>query len=219
MDSPLDLGAKRNPFAFRRNLNQTSYDQNAIYQFIDQYATCTIGVEIDGTVQMVPTLYARVGDTILLHGSRASSIIRASLKNQKITILINATSALVLPDSIFDHTMDYKSVLIAGSPKEIVNSALKLKALKQLTDFILPGRWDQVRAPNEKEMRQTVIIEVAIEDALLKFSETELSQLESKTTWTAKINLGNRSFDVKNAPSPAPSPATDPAKIAEKFLR
>ena len=169
---------------------------------------------------VIPTLYARMDDEILVHGSRASSVLKAAQARSMVNLVVILVDALVLPDNIFDHTIDYRTVSVAGRAHLIDDPVAKARAAEHLSRAVRPGRYETVRAPDAKELRQTSLNAVSIEQAVMKFSDTGLEELDSSDTWTGKQALGLRPV------SPLPSNSwnkdrtgTDAEQVASRFLR
>lgn len=208
------------PYRLRRNKVQGSYSKERIYELLDSAAICHLAVVEDGLPVVIPTLYARMGDEVLLHGSRASSVLKAAGSQEKVNLVVTLVDALVLPDNIFDHTVDYRTVSVAGRARLVNEPVAKARALEHLSRVVLPGRWEQVRGPNDAELRQTSVIAVAIEQAAMKFSDTDLEEIDSAAAWTGRLVFGER--PVQPAPSKSWKDSVgsiDPSRIASRFLR
>ena len=189
------------PYRLRRNKNQASYAKSEIYALLDTAALCHLGVVIDGSPVVIPTLYARRANEILVHGSRASSVLASARSGSRVNLVVTVIDALVLPDSIFEHTIDYSSVSVAGTAREITSNPEKSQALTYLSEAVLPGRYAKVREPSESELRQSTVLSIEIEDASLKFSHTDLTEIDSPGVWTGRIALGARPLAVQPSAS------------------
>ena len=207
------------PFRLRRNKHQASYSRTEIYDVLDQKAICNLSVVIEGNPITVPTLFARRADEILIHGSTASSVINQAVSIGHGIITVTHIDAIVLPDSIFEHSLDYRSVLISGSTRAITEPAEKLAALKYISESVLPRRYATVREPNANELRQTSVMVLAIDQAVLKSSTTNGMEIDSTSVWTGHLNL--EPHQVRVLPSPSWSGAElpfNPVEMARKFL-
>ena len=208
------------PYRLRRNKVQGSYSKERIYALLDSAAICHLAVVDQGLPVVIPTLYARMGDEILVHASRASSVLKAAQAHESVNLVVTLVDALVLPDNIFDHTIDYRTVSVAGRVRLIEEPAAKARALEHLSRVVLPGRWEQVREPNDTELRQTSVIAVAIEQAVMKSSETDPEELDSPRAWTGRLIFGER--PVLPAPSQSWKESVgtiDPPQLASRFVR
>ena len=211
-----DTGA---PFRLRRNKHHGSYSRTEIYDFLDQRSICNISVVIEGNPITVPTLFARRADEILIHGSTASSVINQAISIGHGVITVTHIDAIVLPDSIFEHSVDYRSVLISGPTRAITEPTQKLAALKYISESVLPRRYATVREPNANELRQTSVMALAIDQAVLKSSRTQGNEIDSTSVWTGHLNLGPHQLGV--SPSPSWSGVEipfNPVEMARKFL-
>lgn len=138
------------------------YDRDAIYKILDEAFICHVGFVIDGQPFVIPTSYGRVGDTLYIHGSAASRMLRNLDKGIPVCITVTLLDGLVLARSIFNHSMNYRSVVILGTATLVEDPAEKLEALHRLSEHILPGRWADSRQPNERELKATFALRVPI---------------------------------------------------------
>ncbi len=183
------------PYRLRRNRETGVYDRERIYEFLDSGAIGTLGVIIDDKPVMIPTIYARVEDKIVFHGSKASAILRAAIENGYASLTTFVLDRIILPDSIFYHSVDYRSVSIAGRCHEIEDEEERTRLFRAFSDAILPKRYDSVREPNEQERRQTMVTVINIEEALYKFNETENEVIETNSeTSTSIVKLEPRNY-------------------------
>ena len=184
------------PYRLRRNRETAIYDQEQIYSFLDQGAIGTLGVIIEDKPVMIPTIYARVGDEVIMHGSKASAILNAAVANQYASLTTFVLDRIILPDSIFYHSVDYRSVSIAGPCREVEDEQERSRLFKSFSEAILPNRYDLVREPSEQERRQTMVIAIDIEEALYKVNETENEVIATDTeTPTAIVKVEGRNFN------------------------
>ena len=144
------------------------YDADTIYPIIDEALICHVGFVEAGQPFVIPTLHARLGDTILLHGARASRMIKHAEAGGELCITITLVDGLVLARSVFHHSVNYRSSVIFGRGSPIEGEAAQLQALEAFTERLIPGRWAEARPPNLNELRQTAIVAVAIESASAK---------------------------------------------------
>src|SRR5205823_6182800 len=126
------------------------YDRESIYKILDEAFVCHIGFSVDGQPFVIPTLYARVGDAIYFHGSAASRMLRGAATGISVCITVTLTDGLVLARSVFNHSINYRSVVALGKAELVNEPAEKLAALRAFTDTIVRGRWADSRGPNEK---------------------------------------------------------------------
>jgi uncharacterized protein len=127
-----------------------------------------VGFETGGQPFVIPTLYARVGDAIYFHGSAASRMLRGATASVPVCITVTLTDGLVLARSVFNHSMNYRSVVALGKATLVDSPAEKLEALHAFTEKILPGRWEDARQPNEKELKATSILKLPLTEISAK---------------------------------------------------
>jgi nitroimidazol reductase NimA-like FMN-containing flavoprotein (pyridoxamine 5'-phosphate oxidase superfamily) len=144
------------------------YDREAIYRILDEGFVCHVGFTADGQTFVIPTMYARVGDAIYFHGSAASRMLRRVSAGLNVCITVTLADGLVLARSVFNHSMNYRSVLALGNAAIVDEPAEKLAALRAFTEKILPGRWNDARQPNEKELQATSILRLPLTEISAK---------------------------------------------------
>jgi nitroimidazol reductase NimA-like FMN-containing flavoprotein (pyridoxamine 5'-phosphate oxidase superfamily) len=152
----------------KRLRERGSYDKETIYKIIDEAYYCHVSFVIDGQPYIIPTIHARIDDEIILHGSVASRMLKHIQAGNKVCIAVTHLDGLVLARSVFHHSMNYRSVVLFGNGKLITDSKAKLEAAKAITDHVMPGRWDDARRPNQKELDSTSFVSIKIEDASAK---------------------------------------------------
>ncbi|MDQ3751102.1 MAG: pyridoxamine 5'-phosphate oxidase family protein [Acidobacteriota bacterium] len=152
----------------RRLPKRGAFDRETIYKILDEGFVAHVGFNIDEQTFVIPTGYARTGDNLLIHGSQASRMMRAMAWEIQVCATITLIDGLVLARSAFHHSMNYRSVVIFGTAKVIQDKEEKLEALRALTEHIIPNRWQDVRPPNEKEMKATMVLSLPIEEASAK---------------------------------------------------
>jgi uncharacterized protein len=145
-----------------------SFDREVIDPILDEGFICHIGFVIDGQPFVIPTGYARVGDSVLIHGSQASRMLRALGEGIDVCLTVTLIDGLVLARSAFHHSMNYRSVVIFGRATVVEDPTEKLAALRALSEQMIPGRWDDVRAPNERELKLTTVLSLPITEASAK---------------------------------------------------
>jgi len=152
----------------RRLPARAAYDRATIDAILDEGLVCHAGFSIDGQPYVIPTIYARDGDRLLLHGSAASRMLRYLREGVEASIAVTLLDGLVLARSAFHHSMNYRSVVLFGRARAIEEGPEKLEALRSIVEHAFPGRYDQVRAPNRSELRQTAVLALPIEEASAK---------------------------------------------------
>jgi len=147
-----------------READRAVYDRGAAYKILDEGFICHVGFVVDGQPFVIPTGYGRVGDSLYIHGSAASRMLRRIDEGVAVCVTVTLLDGLVLARSIFNHSMNYRSVVILGTAVAVNDAREKLEALRLLSEHILPGRWVESRQPNEKELKATLVMRLPIEE-------------------------------------------------------
>jgi uncharacterized protein len=140
------------------------YDRNAAYAILDEGFICHVGFVVDGQPFVIPTGYGRAGDNLYIHGSAASRMLRRVDEGIPVCVTVTLLDGLVLARSIFNHSMNYRSVVVLGKAQAVEDPDEKLKALRLLSEHILPGRWAESRPPNERELKATTVLRLPISE-------------------------------------------------------
>jgi nitroimidazol reductase NimA-like FMN-containing flavoprotein (pyridoxamine 5'-phosphate oxidase superfamily) len=151
-----------------REPQRAVYDREMIYKILDEGLVCHVGFTVDGQTFVIPTMYARVGDSIYFHGSAASRMLRCAASGLIVCVTVTLADGLVLARSVFNHSMNYRSVVALGRAVIVDEPGEKLEALRAFTDKILPGRWNDARQPNEKELKATSILRLLLNEVSAK---------------------------------------------------
>jgi nitroimidazol reductase NimA-like FMN-containing flavoprotein (pyridoxamine 5'-phosphate oxidase superfamily) len=152
----------------RRVPKRAAYDVDTIYKILDEGFIAHVGFTVDEQTFVIPTSYGRDGNKFLIHGSAASRMLRAMASEIDVCATVTLIDGLVLARSAFHHSMNYRSVVIFGTAKVIQDEAEKFHALQTITEHIVPNRWRDVRMPNEKELKATMVLSLPIEEASAK---------------------------------------------------
>jgi hypothetical protein len=152
----------------RRLPKRGVYDRAAVYQILDEGFVCHVGFVVDGQPFVIPTGYARAGDKLYIHGSTASRMLRALEGGVEVCVTVTLIDGLVLARSAFHHSMNYRSVVIFGRASVVETPEEKMAALRAFTEHIVPGRWDEVREPNEQELKGTLVLALPLVEVSAK---------------------------------------------------
>jgi uncharacterized protein len=144
------------------------YDRESVYKILDEGFVCHVGFAVDGQAYVIPTMYARVGEAIYFHGSAASRMLRGVSSGIAVCVTVTLVDGLVLARSVFNHSMNYRSVVALGKAVLVDAPAEKVEALRAFTEKILPGRWEEARQPSEKELKATSILRLALTEVSAK---------------------------------------------------
>ena len=145
-----------------------SFDRATIYQILDKAFVCHVGFTIDEQPFVIPTSYARVADDLLIHGSVVSRMLKAMARDVNVCVSVTLIDGLVLARSVFNHSMNYRSVVIIGRARLVSDEREKVAALRAFTEHIVPRRWDEVRPPNKRELKATTVLALALQEASAK---------------------------------------------------
>jgi uncharacterized protein len=148
-----------------READRAVYDRDAVYRILDEGFLCHVGFVVDGQPFVIPTSYGRKDASLYIHGSAASRMLRQTQKEGvPVCITVTLLDGLVLARSVFNHSMNYRSVVVLGKATLVDDPSEKLAALRVLSEHILPGRWDDSRGPNARELKATSVLRVPIEE-------------------------------------------------------
>jgi uncharacterized protein len=152
----------------RRQAKKARYDRESIHAVLDRGLFCHLAFVHEGHPFCIPTLHARVGDEVYVHGSSASRTLRALTAGADACLTVTVVRGLVLARSAFEHSANYDSVMLLGRFRRVEDDDARLAALAAFTNKLIPGRWDEVRQPSRKELKATTILAMSIEEASVK---------------------------------------------------
>ncbi len=152
----------------RRRPARGSREWATIAEILDAGILANIGFCLDGQPFVIPTLYGRDGEMLYLHGSAASRTIRELATGVPACVTVTILDGLVLARSAFNHSMNYRSVVAFGTARKIEDPEQKVRSLRAISEHVIPGRWEEVRQPSEKELKATAVLEFLIEEASAK---------------------------------------------------
>jgi nitroimidazol reductase NimA-like FMN-containing flavoprotein (pyridoxamine 5'-phosphate oxidase superfamily) len=144
------------------------YDRETIYRILDQGLVCHVGFVAHGQVFVVPMAYGRDEEHLLIHGSSASRMLRRLREGVDVCVTVTLLDGLVLSRTAFDHSMNYRSVVVLGRASPVGDRQAKLAALRTMAERVAPGRWDEVREPNEKELKATMVLSLPLDESSAK---------------------------------------------------
>lgn len=152
----------------RRLPKRGAYDRATIDAILDEGLVCHVGFVVNGQPFVIPTLHARDGDRVLIHGSAASRMLTIVGEGVDVCLTVTLLDQLVIARSAFHSSMNYRSVVMLGKARLIEEPNAKMEALRALVEHLIPGRWDDCRQPNAREMKATWILEIPIDEASAK---------------------------------------------------
>src|SRR5882757_10637821 len=147
-----------------READRAVYDREGAYRILDEGFLCHVGFVADGQPFVIPTSYGREANLLYIHGSAASRMLKRLDEDIPVCVTVTLLDGLVLARSLFNHSMNYRSVVVLGTATAVKDPAEKIAALRVLSEHILRGRWDEGRQPNEKELKATLVMRVPIEE-------------------------------------------------------
>lgn len=150
-----------------RSAERAAYDRQTVHAILDAGLVCHLGYVVDGQPYVVPTLYGRDGDSLVIHGSSASRAMRTGTQIP-VCVTVTLLDGVILARSLFNHSANYRSVVVIGQAEAIDDRQEKEAALRVLTEHLVPGRWDEARAPNDKEMRATAVLRLDLAESSAK---------------------------------------------------
>ena len=152
----------------RRVPARGAHDRETIDAILDEALICHLGIVHDGRPAVIPTLHARIGDEVFIHGSSASRMIRALAGGVEVCLTVTLVDGLVLARSAFHHSINYRSVVLYGTATAVTEAEAKERALEAFTEKLVPGRWADVRWPSPKELKGTAALALPIAEGSAK---------------------------------------------------
>jgi nitroimidazol reductase NimA-like FMN-containing flavoprotein (pyridoxamine 5'-phosphate oxidase superfamily) len=144
------------------------YSKETIHGILDSAFLCHVGFVVDGQPFVIPTGYGRDGETLYIHGSAASRMLRNLEKGIDACVTVTLLDGIVLARAAFHHSMNYRSVVMLGTATSVEDTETKREALRIISEQIVPGRWDDVRQPNDQELKATTVLSFPIDEASAK---------------------------------------------------
>ncbi len=152
----------------RRISERAVYDRETINAILDAALICHVGFTHDGSPFVIPTIHARMENTLYLHGSPASRMLRSIKRGIEVSIAVTIVDGLVVARTPFHQSLNYRSVIVFGQARLVDNVKEKLMALEAVTNHVTPGRWDDSRPPTDKEVKGTLVLAIPLDEASAK---------------------------------------------------
>jgi uncharacterized protein len=188
----------------RRVNERARYDREAVYSVLDAGLVAHLGFVEEGQPFVIPTLHARIDDQLYVHGSSASRALRRLGEGIPVCLTVTLVDGIVLARSVFEHSMNYRSVVVLGTATGVEAESEKNAALEAFTEKLLPGRWSDARVPTSAELKATSVLRVPLDEASAKIrtggpedGDTPDAELD---VWAGHIPL------VISALAPVPDP-------------
>jgi nitroimidazol reductase NimA-like FMN-containing flavoprotein (pyridoxamine 5'-phosphate oxidase superfamily) len=160
--------AKTDRSRIRRNNARARYDREAVHGVLDAGLMCHVAYVFDGQPYVTSTAYWRSGACVYWHGSSASRMIRRVGGGLPVCFSVALLDGVVLARSGFHHSFNYRSVVAYGTAEEIEDTDEKLRALEVFTERLVPGRWAELRAPTEQELKATAVMRMELREVAAK---------------------------------------------------
>jgi len=195
---------------------RANYEREIIFSILDEGFICHLGLVTDGLPVVIATSYGRIGDHVFIHGSAASRVAKVAkgTPSARIDVCLTVTllDGLVLARSAFNHSMNYRSVVLYGQASLVVDDEEKLESLRAVSDHIIKGRWDDVRPPTSQELKGTVVLKLPLTAASAKIRRGPPEDNEEDYAlpiWAgvipldvrASVPIGDPQMDVSTAAS------------------
>ncbi len=187
----------------RRHPERGSHSPEVVRDILKQGYLCHLGFQDGETVFVIPTIYAPYKDEIVIHGAVASRMMKLLKEGASACITVTLVDALVLARSAFAHSMNYRSLVLFGKARIVSAHEEKMEALRLITEHLIPGRWDDTRLPNDKELMVTEVLAFATDEASVKTREGIPKDHESDYSlkyWAGLVPLSLRSGPVISDP-------------------
>ena len=156
--------------ALRRHRERGRTERDDLYAVLDAGLICHLGVIADGVPRVLPTGYGRVDDTLYLHGSSANATFVAAA-GQPVCVTVTHLDGLVCARAVFSHSMNYRSAMIYGVAQLVTGQAMRVEALRVITEHLTPGQWSYARQPSAKELAATSVLELPLTEASVKIRD------------------------------------------------
>jgi nitroimidazol reductase NimA-like FMN-containing flavoprotein (pyridoxamine 5'-phosphate oxidase superfamily) len=148
-----------------------SYDEAVIHAILDEALLCNVAYQHEGQPFQIPTGFVRIGSSVYIHGSVGSHFMRRIGDGRPVCLCATLLDGIVLARSVFDSSMNYRSVILFASGKVIEDLGEKTRIFEAFTEKMVPGRWTDVRTPSENEIKKTILIEFPVTEASAKIRE------------------------------------------------
>ena len=196
----------------RQLREKASYQRETVQRVLDAGLVAQVAFVEDGAPVVVPMIYGRDGDTILLHGARKARVIRLLEETEQACLNVTLLDGLVLARSAFNSSMEYRSVTVFGTPHLVEGSEAKLQAMRIISEHTMPARWDELREPHDREIKMTGVIALEIDTASAKIADNGVDDEDDDyeiPVWAGVLpittTIGSPVDDVRLLPGIEPS--------------
>jgi len=155
----------------RRYPERGRTERAVLYEILDAGLFCHLGVTEDAGPRVIPTLYGRIDDTLYIHGSPASTTLRAAQRELPVCITVTLVQGLVLARSVFHHSANFRCAMVFGRARVVTDPEERIAGLRACAEQLVPGRWGAARTPSREELARTAVIAVSLAEASVKVRE------------------------------------------------
>jgi nitroimidazol reductase NimA-like FMN-containing flavoprotein (pyridoxamine 5'-phosphate oxidase superfamily) len=155
----------------RQLREKARYDEKNVYAVLDAGLVAHVGFVQDGQPYVIPMLYGREGGVLYLHGAKKARIARLLGSGAPVCVNVTLLDGIVAARSAFNSSMNYRSVVAFGTARTLEDPSERLRALKVISQHVFPGRWDELRAPRDRELEMTGVVELVVESASAKIAD------------------------------------------------
>ena len=152
----------------KRLAKRAAYDHETVHAILDEASLCHVALMVQGRPRVLPTLHWRIGQRLFIHGARKNGLFQAMRDGAEAAVVVTLMDGWVLARSAFHHSANYRSVMAVGRFVEITDPEEQMAAYQAMMDKIHPGRWDEVRWPNEIELKQTAVMAMDLSEVSAK---------------------------------------------------
>jgi nitroimidazol reductase NimA-like FMN-containing flavoprotein (pyridoxamine 5'-phosphate oxidase superfamily) len=201
----------------RRLPDKGVYDADTIHGILDEALICHLAyIGGDGDPRVIPTIHARVDDTLYVHGSRASQTLRALRDGIKVAVAVTLIDEIRFARSMFEHSMNYRSVILYGEAREVTDRDELRRVFTAITDHVAPGRAADARPPHDDELKQTVFLRIPLDEASAKVSSGHAEDAEADY----ELDIWAGILPLQVAPGePIPDPRNKPGLETPAYVR
>jgi nitroimidazol reductase NimA-like FMN-containing flavoprotein (pyridoxamine 5'-phosphate oxidase superfamily) len=212
----------------RRGKERAATDRSALYAVLDAGLIChlafVVGSGDAASPIVIPTGYARDGDTLYVHGSTGAASLRAAAAGAEVCVNVTLLDGIVYSRSVFHHSANYRSATVHGVARQITDRDAKLAALAVITDHLAPGSWDHAREPSRQELAKTAVLALDLAEAAVKIrtgppgeDDDDLTPERNGTAWAGVLPLRQTWGEPEPCPE-LPSGVDVPAHVTARPL-
>jgi nitroimidazol reductase NimA-like FMN-containing flavoprotein (pyridoxamine 5'-phosphate oxidase superfamily) len=219
-NSPETAAAPSARVKVKRHPERATYERESVHAILDEALVCHLGFVDGGVPLVIPTIHARLGDSVYVHGAPASRMLREAAAAPQVCLTVTLVDGLVLARSAFNHSLNYRSVVLLGSAERVTDRDEKMAASEALVEHVCRGRWAEARWPTEKELGATVVLRMELEEVSAKVRsgppKDDFEDLD-RPVWAGVVPL--RTVPLAPEDDPAMDPALAVPGYAAHYVR